>query len=242
MLFLCVDLLRLRLVLPIYRIMPHLLTSTSLAIATLILKSAQAADCNLDQPRSSSDPSGAIIAADLRGQENSILQNVCNGGFPPGSDTISTWNTGSQIYNLTRSDPSQPLRYCMDALDNIITQCIENDNYWGGDWKLGGEIYAIYDNEWPGHLLQAELNNPSSSEVQESTSSLAEENPSSAVEESTAIPAGATIVTTTIDGSPITQTVSTPCFQETYIPDNCSSYRLLFPTPRLQPLALRLMV
>lgn len=224
--------------------MPYFKTSTSLAIATLLLHSGQAADCNLDQPRSSSDPSGAVIAADLRGQEKEILQNVCNGGFPPGSDTISTWNTGSQIYNLTRSDPNQPLQYCMDALDNIITQCIENDNYWGGDWKLGGEIYAIYDNEWPAHILQAELNSPTSNAVQESSSSsVIEESTSSVAEENTAVPAGATIVTTTIDGSPITQTVSRMHVSwAAYVANNRSSFRLLFPTPHPQLPALQLMV
>ncbi|KAF2451006.1 hypothetical protein P171DRAFT_439546 [Karstenula rhodostoma CBS 690.94] len=175
--------------------MSHITGFSSLAVATLLLQSVRAADCNLAQPRRSGDPPGADIASDLRGQDNALLQSVCNGGFPPGSDTISTWNTGSQIYNATRTDNSQPLQYCFDALDNIITQCIENDNYWGGDWKLGNEIYAIYDSTWPEHVLQAELESPSSSSAQEAPSSPAPE-----------APAGATVVTTTIDGSPITQT------------------------------------
>lgn len=176
--------------------MPYITRSHFLSIATLLFTSARAADCNLAQPRRSGDPSGADIASDLRGQDNTLLQRVCNGGFPPGSDTISTWNTGSQIYNVTRIDSSQPLQYCFDAFDNIITQCIENDNYWGGDWKLGNEIYAVYDSAWPEHVLQAELANPSSSSVEGASSASVE------------VPAGATIVTTTIDGSPITQTVS----------------------------------
>jgi hypothetical protein len=177
--------------------MAHITRFSSVFVAALTFSSAQAADCNLAQPRRAGDPSGTAVASDLRGRDNKLLQNVCNGGFPPGSDTISTWNTGSQIYNVTRFDSSQPLQYCFDAFDNIITQCIENDNYWGGDWKVGNEIYAIYDSSWPEHVLQAELESSASSPAQDVS-------PSSAPDP----PAGATVLTTTIDGSPITQTVS----------------------------------
>ncbi|KAK7178556.1 hypothetical protein DPSP01_014028 [Paraphaeosphaeria sporulosa] len=175
--------------------MAYITLFSSLLPATLFFSPAQAADCNLAQPRQLGDPSGAAIASDLRGQDNALLQSVCNGGFPPGSDIISTWNTGSQIYNVTRFDSSQPLQYCFDAFDNIITQCIENDNYWGGDWKLGNEIYAIYDSTWPEHVLEAELESPPSSSAQDVS-------PSSTPDP----PARATVVTTTIDGFPITQT------------------------------------
>jgi hypothetical protein len=210
--------------------MVHITRFSSVFVATLVFSSAQAADCNLAQPRRAGDPSGTAVASDLRGQDNKLLQNVCNGGFPPGSDTISTWNTGSQVYNVTRFDSSQPLQYCFDAFENIITQCIEKDNYWGGDWKLGNEIYAIYDSSWPEHVLQAELESSASSPAPSISPSSAP-NP----------PAGATVLTATIDGSPITQTVSPISYvlRMNNADRELSSFQLPLQMPRLPPQAPR---
>lgn len=118
--------------------------------------SVSAANCNGAQFRRAGDPSGQEISDALLGPHDSTLESVCNGGFPRGSKTISIFNTGTLIYNVTRLDGDQPLRYCKSAFKDIINQCIVSDSYWGGDWSLYGETYAIYDHPWPDHTLPAD--------------------------------------------------------------------------------------
>jgi hypothetical protein len=48
-------------------------------------------------------------------------------------------------YTVTRADASQPLQYCTDAFNHIISQCITGGNYWGGRWSLSGFSYSIYN-------------------------------------------------------------------------------------------------
>lgn len=81
-----------------------------IAIFCTVLSSVSAANCNIGQYRKAGDPSGQQISNALLGTNDATLDSVCNGGFPPGSDTIATFNTGSLIYNITRADASQPLQ------------------------------------------------------------------------------------------------------------------------------------
>lgn len=84
-----------------------LVTTSIVLSATFSLTSA--ANCNTAQFRKDGDPSGQKISDALRGTNGATLNSVCNGGFPPGSDTIATFNTGSLIYNITRADPNKPI-------------------------------------------------------------------------------------------------------------------------------------
>jgi hypothetical protein len=132
----------------IYTIMSSLFPNMAIIfVALAILQKSWAADCNLQEARSTSDPPGATISEEIR--DNNSLSNICSDGFPPGSDTIATFNTGTIIFNITRMDANQPLQYCEAAFDDIITQCIDGSNYWGGTWSLNGETYSIYDSEYP---------------------------------------------------------------------------------------------
>ena len=74
------------------------------------ISQVSSANCNTVQFRKAGDPSGQQISDALLGTDGATLTSVCNGGFPPGSSTVSTFNTGSLIYNITRSDPNQPLQ------------------------------------------------------------------------------------------------------------------------------------
>ena len=93
----------------------HLAMAYKAFITTSIVLSAafsltSAANCNTAQFRKDGDPSGQKISDALRGTNGATtLNSVCNGGFPPGSDTIATFNTGSLIYNITRTDPNKPI-------------------------------------------------------------------------------------------------------------------------------------
>ena len=123
---------------------------------------ANAADCLQDQPRNVGDPSGQEISDALTNQDQ--VHSICTSGFPPGSDTISTFNHGEMIYNITRDDPSQPLDLCEDGFNDIIQQCILNDNFWGGVWNLNGQTYKVYNQAFPSNpLLPNDPGAPSSS-------------------------------------------------------------------------------
>lgn len=107
------------------------------------------ADCDLKQPRTEGDPSGADIASFLSGNLNDLNGNICAGGFPPLNNNIATYNANSMLFNITREDATKPLENCKEAFTNIIEQCVQNDNYWGGTWSLNGFTYTIADIIFP---------------------------------------------------------------------------------------------
>lgn len=162
-----------------------------------LLHLTSAADCDTDQPRKPGDPSGQDITNVLRGSDGEQIIYVCDGGFPPGNPSISTFNVGSLVYNITRTDPSKPLQYCQAAFEDIVSQCVTNGNYWGGAWSLDTEIYHIYDLGYPAHTLPSDLTTSRTS--------------ASSTSSSVVVPAGATTLTTTLSGHPITETVSSSC-------------------------------
>lgn len=159
-------------------------------LLSLQIFSVHCANCNKGQPRKAGDPSGQQISDALLKASNgdNILDTVCGGQFPPTNFHISTWNTASMIYNITRDDDSKPYdgNQCKGAFQNIIDQCITGDNYWGGDWELPGIYYAIYNSQWPAHTLPSDLN-PSGGGGN--------------------TPSGLTTIVTVFHGSTITETV-----------------------------------
>ncbi|KAI9754818.1 MAG: ribosomal protein S5, partial [Chaenotheca gracillima] len=153
------------------------------------------ADCNTDQTRQKGDPSAKqirdAIFTDTNG--NDLLDSVCAGEFPPGSDHISTFNSGSIIYNITRDDANTPIDkdQCEGAFKNIVKQCITEGDYWGGDWERPGVYFAIYNAQYPKHVLPAEL---LSSATKAPTATI------------TKAPSGATTISRTIHGTLVTET------------------------------------
>jgi hypothetical protein len=107
------------------------------------------ADCDLTQPRKEGDPSGADIASFLSGTLNDPNGIICAGGFPPLNNNIATYNANLMLFNVTREDATKPIENCNEAFSNIIEQCIQNDNYWGGVWSLNGFTYTIADIVFP---------------------------------------------------------------------------------------------
>lgn len=104
-----------------------------------------------------------------------------------------SWHTGTVLI-------THECRNCEAGFQDIIQQCIVNGNYWGGDWELDGDTYAIYDQSWPDHTLPAEL--LSSASAASATASSASSTGGAAA------PTSQTVIVTTINGSPITETVS----------------------------------
>jgi hypothetical protein len=120
------------------------------------------AECDLSQPRKEGDPSGADIASFLSGALNDPNGIICAGGFPPLNNNIATYNAHLMLFNVTREDAAKPIEKCNEAFSNIIEQCIQNGNYWGGLWSLNGFTYAIANIVFPENGMQGP-ENPGSS-------------------------------------------------------------------------------
>ncbi|KAI8939366.1 hypothetical protein NX059_003151 [Plenodomus lindquistii] len=112
------------------------------------------ADCDLNQPRKEGDPSGTDIASFLSGALNDPNGIICAGWFPPLNNNIATYNANSMLFNVTREDATKPIENCNEAFSNIIEQCIQNGNYWGGVWSLNGFTYTIADVVFPKNGIQ----------------------------------------------------------------------------------------
>ncbi|KAK6416407.1 hypothetical protein LTR95_017455, partial [Oleoguttula sp. CCFEE 5521] len=159
---------------------------------TLLLHgTVRAADCT--QQRRDGDPSGSDIATELKGSGN--IHSMCNSGFPPGSDLVGTFNLASIIFKITRNDASQPLQHCEDAFNDILDQCVDGGDFWGGVWSLDGESYDVTDNAYPDHTLPSDL-----------TKTSAASSSSQSGGAGTSLPASVTVVTTQVSGKAVTET------------------------------------
>jgi hypothetical protein len=102
-------------------------------------------------------------------------------------------------YTVHRDDEKQDLKYCKEAFQNIIDQCITGSNYWGGEWSSEGFKYtisnSIYDQTPNNPLPPGDDGGPP---APSSSSIIA------------APPAGATVVTETVKGNAVPVTVSYP--------------------------------
>lgn len=114
----------------------------AIACLTWVLATKSLAATCSQQRNSNDDPSGQTVASALFYG----IQNVCNNGnpqFPPDSSTISTWNTGSIVWNISRSDNSTSVSDCNAGFTNIINQCITSGDFWGGTWSLNEATFTI---------------------------------------------------------------------------------------------------
>ncbi|KAI4246273.1 MAG: hypothetical protein LQ352_006416, partial [Teloschistes flavicans] len=128
--------------------------SRSLITAILLcsVELSSTADCNTAQQRQSGDPSGVQIANAL--QKNTALDSVCSNSWS-GSSKTKTYNEGEIIYNVTRSntDDAPSDNACKPGFQNIISECISGDNYWGGKYIYNAFTYAIYNSVYPSNGL-----------------------------------------------------------------------------------------
>ena len=101
-------------------------------------------------------------------------------------------------YIVHRDDAAQPLQYCSDAFNNILEQCITGGSYWGGVWSLNGFTYTITNS-----IYEQTPNNPLA--PGDAGGPPPEPTPSASPSEA-APPAGATVITETVDGvaTPVT--------------------------------------
>lgn len=121
--------------------------------AGCLIKSLEAADCNLSQQRQSDFPSRQQIASALTKQ--GALDNVCSDDFSSQQNLIKIYNEGSVNYNLTRKATDEDPRdnNCQAGFQDIIDQCIVTSNYWGGTYTFNDFTYAISNAVYPSNGL-----------------------------------------------------------------------------------------
>ncbi|KAE9364748.1 hypothetical protein N431DRAFT_520352 [Stipitochalara longipes BDJ] len=130
------------------------------------------ATCHSNQPRRDGDPSGSQISTALT--INNQLSSVCAGTWDIGDKKMLTisFNHGGMIYNVSRTDNTQPLQYCMTAMEDIINECILDNYFWGGIWTEGDETYDIYNDEFPNNpLLSTDPGGPQTTTTTSTSSS-----------------------------------------------------------------------
>lgn len=132
----------------------HISNRANVLILTTLLSSfpsSQAADCNTQTI--SGSPSSSAIASFLTNALNQQGSNICAGGFPPTNPLTNVFNANEMDFNVTRSTPTGTLNNCHAAFTDIISQCIQGQNVWGGEWSVSGEFYSITNAIYPGNAI-----------------------------------------------------------------------------------------
>lgn len=120
-------------------------TSTLLAFATTIVPSLCAVSCV--QPRSIEDPTGDSIASALKdGIETAVSEDH--------HDHVITGQAFlrkhlSVSFKITSLDESVHMDNARLAFSTIVTECVEEGNFWGGSITTDGCTYQIYNNIYP---------------------------------------------------------------------------------------------
>ncbi|KAH0542522.1 hypothetical protein FGG08_003118 [Glutinoglossum americanum] len=112
---------------------------------TFLLNPVLSADCN--QQAISGDPQPQDIATFLTNALNGGA--ICAGGFPPNNPLTNVFNANLMDFNVTRSTPDGAVDLCMGAFQDIISQCVQTENKWGGQWQLNGQFYSISNQAFP---------------------------------------------------------------------------------------------
>ncbi|KAH7083710.1 hypothetical protein FB567DRAFT_499132 [Paraphoma chrysanthemicola] len=120
-------------------------------LALVIGRVAFAADCFQDEQRKGDTPTGNQIGKALTPD----LGNICATTFKTNDDQKLqiTYNHWMINLSIQRMDNTKPLKHCQDAFNNIISQCIQDGNTWGGVWSLDNESYNITNSVYPANGL-----------------------------------------------------------------------------------------
>lgn len=104
------------------------------------------------------------------------------------------------MYKVHRNDGNREIQYCEGAFQQIIDQCIAGGDYWGGEWVYDGFNYSIWNSIYEDQTSNNPLGPADDGGL-----------PATASESATAaLPAGATVITESVDGHPVPVTVSNP--------------------------------
>ena len=132
----------------------HAHEKAGVLIFTILLSSfpySQAANCNTQTI--SGSPSSSAIASFLTNALNQQGSGICAGGFPPTNALTNVFNADEMDFNVTRSTSTGTLNNCNAAFTDIISQCVQGQNVWGGSWSVPGEFYSITNSIYPGNAI-----------------------------------------------------------------------------------------
>jgi len=147
----------------------RLLSSVSSILVFLALVSyVHSADCN-QQSITSSTPSADDISTFLTNALNT--GNICGGGFPPNNPLTNIFNANEMFFNVTRSTANGALNLCVEAFQDIISQCVQGEKKWGGVWSLTGQFYSINNSIYPENGIAIPGSSTTSSTIASSTTS-----------------------------------------------------------------------
>lgn len=134
-----------------------LILAASFECSTVLSQSSPPAPSVSDSPtclqsRASSDPDGArIFAAIVR--DNAVFK-ACNSPFgtiDKGSSTSYYIFNGDYTFNSSFKAGSSGLKVtsCVVNFNTILSNCIENGNFWGGWLFAGGSNFSGIDQKFP---------------------------------------------------------------------------------------------
>ncbi|PGH21654.1 hypothetical protein AJ80_03087 [Polytolypa hystricis UAMH7299] len=84
----------------------------------------------------------------------------------PSGDSLAD---GLRAYNTLDTSANEPLEFYQNALNAIISACIEQQNFFGGTYQQGSEQYEVFNSEYPDN--QDPLTIPEPTAVPEPTTS-----------------------------------------------------------------------
>jgi hypothetical protein len=116
-----------------------------MGIGILMASCCHAATCN--EQSISGSPSKEEIADYLTKSLSS--GSICSDLWPPTTPLEVTYNANNMFFKRTRTSADILMTYCNDAYTNIISQCVLQEEKWGGEWVLNGQYYSIRNNVYP---------------------------------------------------------------------------------------------
>ena len=108
---------------------------------------------NCDTQTISGSPSSNAIASFLTNALNRQGSGICAGSFPPTNPLTNVFNANEMDFNVTRSTSTGTLNNCNVAFTDIISQCVQGQDVWGGNWSVPGEFYSITNSIYPGNAI-----------------------------------------------------------------------------------------
>lgn len=98
--------------------------------------------CNSHSPRESS-PSGPEYAQSLRDVAKSYGHKLCEVSPPESHDAGISYRSGPTVFRIVGNGPAESYNDCQFYFEEVIEQCIAQQNVWGGILSVDGVLYEI---------------------------------------------------------------------------------------------------
>ena len=115
------------------------------------------------QPRLPGAPLGDQLKSGLT--TDNAIQVICQTSFTPQNNLTTTFNNVYYYISITRKTSNQTLQWCISSLNAIISSCIVNENFFGGLYSKGDELYNISNSGYPSNQDPLQIPLPSSTSL-----------------------------------------------------------------------------